>query len=127
MRGYRIVELGLIASALAVAAPALGDAGGGGGGGMSAPSSSAPAYDPAAEYRKGIEALKASNFKDALKAFKNVLAVAPKDANTNYLAGLSAIGLNDWKKANTFLEKATKADPNLIDAHRQLGVVKAKM
>ena len=62
-----------------------------------------------------------------MKAFKNVLAVVPKDANTNYLAGLSAIGLNDWKKAKPYLEKAAKADPKLIDARRQLGVVKAKM
>jgi tetratricopeptide (TPR) repeat protein len=129
MRGRRIVELSFIATAL-FAAPALGASGGGGGGGgggTDMPSTSAPAYDPAAEYRKGVEALQASNFKDALKAFKNVLAVAPRDANTNYLAGLSAIGLNDWKKAKPYLEKAAKADPNLIGAHRQLGVVKAKM
>jgi len=129
MRDRRIATIGLVVSTLIAAAPALGASGGGGGGGGGSemPSSSAPAYDPAAEYRKGIEALQASNFKDALKAFKNVLTVAPKDANTNYLAGLSAIGLNDWKKAKPYLEKAAKADPNLIGAHRQLGVVKAKM
>ncbi|MEO5492514.1 MAG: tetratricopeptide repeat protein [Sphingomonas sp.] len=129
MRVNRIVGVGLMAAALTIAVPALGDSGGGGGGGggMNVPSNSAPAYDPAAEYRKGIQALQANNFKDALKAFKNVLAVAPKDANTNYLAGLSAIGLNDWKKAKPYLEKAAKADPKLIGARRQLGVVKAKM
>src|ERR1700712_1858881 len=128
MRDHRIVASAIIAAALMLAAPALGASGGGGsGGGSEIPSASAPAYDPAAEYRKGIDALQGNNFKDALKAFKNVLAVAPKDANTNYLAGLSAIGLNDWKKAKPYLEKAAKADPNLIGAHRQLGVVKAKM
>ena len=115
MRDYRIVSLGMIAAALIVAAPALGDAGGGGGsgggGGTDMPSRSAPAYDPAAEYRKGIEALQASNFKDALKAFKNVLAVAPKDANTNYLAGLSAIGLNDWKKAKLISKRRPRPTP----------------
>lgn len=128
MRDRRIAQLAFIVSAL-LALPALAASGGsgGGGGGTDMPSASAPAYDPAAEYRKGIEALTANNFKDALKAFKNVLAVAPKDANTNYLAGLSAIGLNDWKKAKPYLEKAAKADPNLIGAHRQLGVVKAKL
>ena len=43
-------------------APALA-AGGGGGGGMSqAPSASAPQYDAAAEYRRGVEALEAKNF-----------------------------------------------------------------
>lgn len=124
MRDLRIVAA--VAPLLLLAAPAIGS-GGGGGGGSEMPSVSAPSYDPAAEYRKGVEALQASNYKDALKAFKNVLAVAPKDANTNYLAGLSAVGLTDWKKASGFLEKATKADPNLIGAHRQLGVVRAKM
>ncbi len=129
MRNVRIVAAGALAPFLLLAAPAIGSAGGGGsgGGGGEMPSASAPSYDPAAEYRKGIEALQASKYKDALSAFKNVLAVAPKDANTNYLAGLSAVGLSDWKKASGYLEKAVKADPNLIGAHRQLGVVRAKM
>ena len=76
-----------------VTAPVLGASGGGGGGGEM-PSVSTPSYDPAVEYRKGVDAFQANNFKDALKAFKNVLAVAPRDANTNYLAGLSSIGLD---------------------------------
>lgn len=124
MRNLRIAMAALPLALLA--APVLASGGGGGGGGEM-PSVSAPSYDPAAEYRKGIELFQANNFKDALKAFKNVLAVAPKDANTNYLAGLSSIGLSDWKHAEGFLAKAVKADPSLIGAHRQLGVVRAKL
>ena len=126
MRKARIMAAGVLAPLFLLAGPAIGSAGGGGGGGEM-PSASAPGYDPAAEYRKGVEALQASKFKEALAAFKNVLAVAPKDANTNYLAGLSAYGLNDWKKAGGFLEKAVKADPNLIGAHRALGISRAKL
>ena len=115
------------AAVMLLAAPALGSGGGGGGGGVDSPSASAPSYDPAVEYQKGIQALGASDFKKALSAFRNVLVIQPNDANTNYLAGLSAIGLANWKKADGYLIKAIKADPNLLSAHRQLGVVKVKL
>lgn len=129
MRNIKTMPVLALVPMLLLAAPAIGSGGGGGGGGggVSLPSVSAPSYDPAVEYRKGVDALKASQYKDALRAFRNVLAVSPKDANTNYLAGLSAVGLTDWKKASGFLEKAVKADPTLIGAHGQLGVVRAKM
>ena len=80
------------------------------GSGGESPSMSAPKFDAAAEYRKGIEALKASRFADAKKSFGRVLGVAPRDANTNYLAGLAAAGLNDFKGAAKYFERAAKAD-----------------
>lgn len=55
-------------------------AGSGGGGGSSMPSMSAPSYDPAAEYRKGGEALQANRFGEAAKAFERVTDAAPKNA-----------------------------------------------
>lgn len=111
-----------------VAVPVLASGGGGGGGGSfgGAPSADVPSYDPAAEYRDGVAALQAQKFKDALRSFRNVLSVTPHDANTNYLAGLSAAGLNDLKKAIAFFQKAIKYDPNLVAAHTQLGVALAK-
>ena len=119
--------LGAFAAIMLLTPPALGAQGGGGGGGVDSPSASAPSYDPAAEYQKGIKALGAGDFKKALSAFRNVLVVQPKDANTNYLAGLSAMGLANWKKADGYLSKAIKADPNLLIAHQRLGVVKVKL
>jgi tetratricopeptide (TPR) repeat protein len=115
----------LILAASVAAAPLF--AAGGGGGGGSAPSQSAPQYDPAAEYAKGVAALQARDFKTAKKAFDRVLPFAPKDANTHYLAGLSRTGLEDWKGAKKYLEKAVKLDPELIGAHRELGVTYAKL
>ena len=99
---------------------------GGGGGGGSAPSESAPQYDAAVEYRKGIAALQAKDFKAAKTAFDHVISVAPKDANSQYMAGVSRVGLNDWKGAKRYFEKAMKLDPSLLRAERDLAVAYAK-
>jgi tetratricopeptide (TPR) repeat protein len=99
----------------------------GGGSGGSAPSMSAPSYDPAAEYRTGIEALQAQRYLEARKAFERVLKVAPGDANTNLLAGLAAAGLNDLKGARRYFERAVKADKELVGARRELGVTYVKL
>ena len=90
--------------------------------GSSSPSISAPGYDPAAEYRKGIEALQAQRYQEAKKAFERVLGVAPGDANTLFLAGLASAGLNDLKGSRKYYERAVKADKDLVPARRELGV-----
>ncbi len=123
----RSVFLSAALVALAATGPLLASGGGGGGGGGSFPSESAPQYDPVAEYSKGTAALQAKDFKAAKTAFDHVLASAPRDANSNYLAGLSREGLGDWKGAKKFLEKATKIDPNMTSAWRELGVTYAKL
>ena len=102
-------------------------AAGTGGGGGSSPSMSAPQFDAAAEYRKGVEALQAQRFAEAKRSFSRVLQVAPGDANTNYLAGLAASGLNDLKNAKKYYEKAVKADRDLIVARRELALTYVKM
>ncbi len=113
--------------ALGLSAPAFAMGGGGGGSGGSAPSESAPRYDPAEEYRNGVAALQAKNFKAAKTAFDRVISMAPKDANSQYLGGLAREGLNDWKGANKYFAKAAKLDPSMIKAHQELGVSFAKM
>lgn len=98
-----------------------------GGSGSSAPSMSAPQFDPAAEYRKGIEALEAQNWKEARKAFDRVLAVAPRDGTVNFLAGLAYAGSGDLKGAKRHYERAVKADKDLVDARLQLGLTYLKL
>lgn len=98
-----------------------------GGGGGSMPSASAPQYDPAVEYRDGLAALQAQRWSDAERSFRRVLAVAPRDANTNYLLALSKIGRSDYKGARSYLEKAVKFNPAMISAHEQLGIALAKL
>ena len=122
----RSLFLSLLALTAGLAsAPLLAEKPGGGGGGP-APSASAPQYDAAAEYRAGIEALQAEKYQDAKKAFDHVLTVAPGDANTNFLAGMAAAGLNDLKGARRYYERAVRADKELVQAHRELGITYVK-
>ena len=97
------------------------------GGGSQTPSSSAPGYDSADDYRKGVEALKANRFDDARKSLAKVLRADPANANANVLAGLAAAGMNDLKAAAKHYERATKSDGKLVLAHRELGITYAKL
>lgn len=116
--------------ALLLSASAVLADGGGGGGNMrpnNAPSMSARSYDPTAEYKKGLEALQAQNYKDADRAFGHVLQSLPRDPNSNYMAGMARAGLGELKDASRFFEKAIKYDDNLIPAHQELGITWAKL
>lgn len=120
-------HLAVITLTIALAAPAWAAGGGGGGGGGSMPSQSAPQYDPAAEYQKGIAALQANDYKAAKIAFDRVAAVAPGDSITQYLGGLARAGLGDLKGARKSYAKAVKLDPNNLRAWKELGVTDAKL
>ena len=117
----------LLSAMLAAPATTLIAAASGGSGGSSSPSMSAPQFDAAAEYRKGIEALQAQRFAEAKRSFGRVLGVAPGDANTNYLAGMADAGLNDLKNARKHYEKAVKADRNMVLARRELALTYVKL
>ena len=121
-------DLILIAAAVAalVATPALA-AGGGGGGGGGAPSASSSGVDPAKRYAQGLEHLKASNFKQAEKAFGDVLRAAPKDPSTNFMMSLSQIGQQDFESARKYLRNTVKYDANHIQARGWLGAIEAKL
>ena len=93
----------------------------------STPSLNAPDFDASAEYRKGMDALKASEFAAAKSSFARVLGVAPNDANTNFLAGMADAGLNDFKGAAKHYEKAVHQDGKLIVAQQELGVTYVKL
>ena len=117
----------LLSTILIAPAGALIAASTGGSAGGSSPSMSAPQFDAAAEYRKGIEALQAQRFAEAKRSFGRVLQVAPGDANTNYLAGLANAGLNDLKNARKHYEKAVKSDKDMILARRELALTYVKL
>ncbi|WP_380878561.1 hypothetical protein ACFB49_17460 [Sphingomonas sp. DBB INV C78] len=99
----------------------------GGSSGGSMPSMSAPAYDPAEEYRNGVAALEAKDYAGAKKAFDRVLRATPKNANANYLAGLARNGLGDVKGSRKYFENAVKYDDKLIPARQELGIAFAKL
>jgi tetratricopeptide (TPR) repeat protein len=97
------------------------------GGSSSTPSMNTPDFDAAAEYRKGIDALKDGQFSVAKSSFARVLGVAPNDANTNFLAGMADAGLNDLKAASKHYEKAVRADSKMVVAQQELAVTYAKL
>lgn len=109
------------------ATPVMASAMGSGGGATASPSLNVPQFDAAAEYRKGIDALKAQQFADAKKSFGKVLGVAPGDANTNFLAGMADAGLNDLKGAAKHYEKAVNADGKLVPAQQELAITYVKL
>lgn len=112
----------------ATAAPALAaNTGGGGMSGGSMPSQSAPAFDAAAEYRKGVQALKDSKYREAEKAFGRVASVVPKDANVLTLLGTAKAGKGDLKGAKGAYEKALKAQPGHVLARQELAITLAKL
>jgi tetratricopeptide (TPR) repeat protein len=115
-----------LSTALLLCAPSV-IASGGGSSSSSMPSVTAPKYDAAAEFAKGIEAMKQEKFKDAEKAFDHVLSVNPKHPKTNFLAGLARSAQNNFKGARRYYEKAVKYDDNLIPAHQELAIANAKL
>jgi len=92
---------------------------GGVGPGASMPSVDMPAYDPAVEYHKGIEALKAGKYRDADRDFANVLAVAPNNPRVLVLQGVAKGAGGDQKGAERVFEKALKMEPDNILALRE--------
>jgi tetratricopeptide (TPR) repeat protein len=83
-------------------------------------------FDAAAEYRHGVDLLKAKNYADAKKSFAKVLGAAPTDPSANFLAGLADAGLNDLKSAVKHYERAVRANDKLIPAQQELGVAYVK-
>ena len=115
------VAAGLIIS-LGGASLAWGSGGGGGGGGVEMPSASAPSYDPAAEYAKGVAALNAKDYKAAARAFAHVTEAIPGNAESWRLLGVAKQGAADAKSAKRAFEKAVKLEPDNAEGHRGLGV-----
>ena len=126
-RGMSLVFLVSLMASVSTAsfavAPSGGAPSGGGGGGGDF---SGPQRDPAADYRKGIEALQASKFKEADRAFGNVLEAAPRDSSVWMLQGMARAGNKDLKGAQRSYEKSVQYDDKNIDAHRELGITYAK-
>lgn len=119
------LAIGLASIAILLAAAFSAHANGGGG--DSTPSATAPAYNPAEEYRKGVKALEGGKFEEAARIFERVLQASPGNANANYLAGLSYAGLDDSERAREYFEKAVKYDDSHIQAHKELGVSYARL
>ncbi len=99
----------------------------GSGGGSTMPSASAPAYDPAVDYARGVEAFKAADYKAADKAFRRVLGAVPRDSAALLFAGMTKSALGDYKAAAKTLERAAKLDPQSIPVRREYAIALKKL
>jgi tetratricopeptide (TPR) repeat protein len=124
---FPVCRVILVAASLLAPATALASGGGGSGMGSGMPSQSAPAYDPAQEYQKGLAALQAGKFRDADTAFENALSVDPRNADTLFMLGMAKSGRGDLKGAAHAFEKSLKFDPQKIAARREDAIALAKL
>ena len=123
----KLLPVCIFTSLFLTATAANASGGGGGSSSNSMPSQTAPQYDPAVEFKNGIEAMKQEKFKDAEKAFDHVLSANPKHPKTNFLAGLARAAQSNFKGARRYYEKAIKYDDNMIAAHQELAMVDVKL
>ena len=91
-----------------------------GSGGM--PSMTGPSFNPAAEYKKGLDALNANDFKSAAKSFDRVLSAAPRNVQTLVADGYAHAGMQDYAGARDAYKKALNVDSNHIMARRGLAL-----
>jgi len=117
----------MAAGLLAGAGGAALAAGGGGGGMGGSPSASAPAYDPAADYAKGVAALQAKQYADAARALKRVTSAAPSSVEAWRMLGMASAGDNDWKGSRRAFEHAVKLAPDDYANHWGLGLALARL
>lgn len=123
-----ILMAGAVAALGSTAALASGGGGGGSGsGGSGLPSDTAPRYDPAAEYAKAVNAIKAAKYRDAARAAEHVTEAVPKNPDAWRLLGVARSGDNDWKGARRAYERLVKLAPDDAQAHAGLGVALAKL
>lgn len=126
----RTARVAFIGVGLALAMTGVALASGGGGGGMSSgsmPSSSAPQYDPTAEYARAIAALQAGAYKDAARAAQHVTDAVPKSVDGWRLLGAARAGDSDWKASRRAYERAVKLGVDDAGSHAGLGLALANL
>lgn len=93
----------------------------------SRPSLSNEAFDTGQKYQDGIRFLQQGAYKEAERAFKDVLEVTGRDAGVNYMMAMSQLGLNDMKDARKYLRASVKYNGELAEARGWLGAVEIQM
>ena len=106
---------------------ALAAGGGASGGSAVMPSLSAPKFDPAVEYRAGVDALQAGDYKKAIQHLDKVSGVAPNNADVWYVLGLARAGDGNLKGAENAYERSVQINGDNVPARAQLGLTLAKL
>lgn len=86
-----------------------------------------PAYDPNVEFRKGADALKAGDYREAQREFIKVLYMAPTNSDVLFALGVADVGLGDLAGGAYAFERALKWTPKQIGAARELAITDIKL
>ena len=96
---------------------------------MKSGQSRAAGKDIAIRYQDGIEALQRNDFREAEKAFGDVLedSNGKKNSGANYLMAMAKINLDDKKGARKYLRNAVKYDESFPEALGWLAIVENEL
>ncbi len=83
--------------------------------------------DISQRYRDGIAALQAKDYAAAELALTSVVQRKGAPANTNFLMGITKIGLEKWGEAQPFLEAAVLDEPKRPEPKTRLGLTYVKL
>jgi predicted Zn-dependent protease len=86
-----------------------------------------PRYDPTAEYRRGMIALRADRYRDAVDAFTHVVEARPGDAEAWRMLGEAKSGAGGVGGAAHAFARAVALDPAAIDSRRDLALALVKL
>lgn len=132
MRNAQILVLIPVATAL-MTAPALAQRVGGTGGGgiLDRPGfHTQNNFNPADDrdpFNRGMTAFDAGDYILAERVFSEVLSLSPNDATVLVLHGMTYSARGQWRQATPDLAHALRVDRDNLDAHRELGIAKAKL
>jgi tetratricopeptide (TPR) repeat protein len=82
----------------------------------------------AEDYKMAASLFKTGNYREALDAFEKVMAEKPSDGRAFYHAGISALMLNDYRKAKNYLERSSEITPTVkTNAYYYAGICDYKL
>ena len=86
-----------------------------------------PEYDPAADYARALEALKAARYREAARLAERVTEGAPANPTGWRLLGVAYAGDNNWRGSRRAYLRAVKLTPNDLTVHVGLGLAMARL
>ena len=125
MSRVKLSAFAAAATVLVLAAPFAMAAPGGGGGGNMGGSAPAPAsrQDPAASYQAGVTAMRAQDYRAAIRHFRAARRALPNDGTINFALGLAYNGAGETDDARQAFEHAARDDNAPPGARLQLGLI----
>lgn len=114
---------GLAAACCLLLGAPLALANGGGSSMGSTPTPQGSREDPTAAYQAGVAAMRAENYREAIRHFRSARRSLPNDGTINFALGLAYNGNGDTDEARQTLERAVRDANAPAGAWLQLGLI----